>query len=524
VSYDGAMMATRTNSPGAADDHPRRPLDETYWVQPGRLLVGAHPGSRSRAQAMDRLRRFLEAGITCFIDLTEPDETPSYEGLLPFETPTGRRVEYLREPIVDHGVPASRETMARILAMLDGALESGHAVYLHCRAGVGRSAMAAGCWLAERAGSGDVALAELAEHWQQAVQSQHWPRVPETDEQVEFVRTWWPSAASSDERRSGGQAAQSRVTRAMAGNSAAAATVSFDARLLGAWYGLALGDALGVVHERDDAGDIDAGSPLAWTQHTAMTLCLVESLLDKGSFDARDQIERYVRWQREELGAATVPGPVDGRVSPDVAKALATYLWRGLPMAGPHDPHDVAATSLPRVLAATTFAWRDPPGAVALGAQCSRTTHQSPLILEACRLYAASLVCALRGQAPATWLEGVPDTAPPSLWATKPLRNDVRAAALDDKTHANSGALRAITVSRQIVRDARSFDSAMTAAFRVGRHEAALYGAVAGTLYGLLHGVDGLPAPARARLEEATRLDTVVARLLEYGRPPGVIA
>jgi hypothetical protein len=40
-----------------------RPVDETYWVVPGRLLVGAHPGSRSRAQAMDRLRRFLEAGV-----------------------------------------------------------------------------------------------------------------------------------------------------------------------------------------------------------------------------------------------------------------------------------------------------------------------------------------------------------------------------------------------------------------------------------------------------------------------------
>ena len=89
-----------------------RPIDAAYWVVPGRLLVGEHPGSRSRAQSMERLRRFLEAGITCFIDLTEPDESPAYEMLLPFETPSGRRVEYLREPIPDHGVPADR---ARVL-------------------------------------------------------------------------------------------------------------------------------------------------------------------------------------------------------------------------------------------------------------------------------------------------------------------------------------------------------------------------------------------------------------------------
>jgi hypothetical protein len=43
---------------------PPRPIPGSYWVVPRRLLVGEHPGSRSRAQSMERLRRFLEAGIT----------------------------------------------------------------------------------------------------------------------------------------------------------------------------------------------------------------------------------------------------------------------------------------------------------------------------------------------------------------------------------------------------------------------------------------------------------------------------
>ena len=93
-----------------------RPLPATYWVVPGRLLVGEHPGSKSRADAMDRMRRFLAAGVTCFVDLTDPSEVPSYEALLPFATLDGRRVQYLREPIPDHGVPAGREVMARVLA------------------------------------------------------------------------------------------------------------------------------------------------------------------------------------------------------------------------------------------------------------------------------------------------------------------------------------------------------------------------------------------------------------------------
>ena len=51
--------------PGAPTETlPPRPLPATYWVVPGRLLVGEHPGSQSRADAMERLRRFLSAGVT----------------------------------------------------------------------------------------------------------------------------------------------------------------------------------------------------------------------------------------------------------------------------------------------------------------------------------------------------------------------------------------------------------------------------------------------------------------------------
>jgi hypothetical protein len=167
-----------------------RPIDETYWVVPGRLLVGEHPGSRSRAQALDRVRRFVAAGITCFIDLTEPDETPQYEPLLPVKSPSGVAVKYVREPITDHGVPAGVEQMARIVGSIDDALADGHNIYLHCRAGIGRSALAVGCWLAEKRGSTAAAEAELAELWQQAAQSSFWARIPETDAQVEYLRRW----------------------------------------------------------------------------------------------------------------------------------------------------------------------------------------------------------------------------------------------------------------------------------------------------------------------------------------------
>ncbi|HXW09502.1 MAG TPA: ADP-ribosylglycohydrolase family protein [Steroidobacteraceae bacterium] len=495
-------MMTRS-MPNDRGDAPPRPVEDCYWLLPGRLLVGAYPGSRSRAQAMDRLRRLLEAGVTCFVDLTEPDEIASYETLLPFETPGGRRVEHLREPIVDHGVPASRETMARILAMIDGALDSGHTVYLHCRAGIGRSAMAAGCWLAERSGDGEQALRELAACWPQATQSQHWPRVPETDEQVRFVLEWPTGRAAA------------RVHQ-HAGNTDSAAE-----RLRGAWYGLALGDAA-------CAANVVVDAPVAWTQHTALALCLADSLIDKGGSDARDQIERYLRWQR--VGDRTATGTVaEAIATPDVARALATYLWRRQPMAGAHDPRDASPTSLPRVLAPACFAVADPAAAVAVAAEAARTTHQSPLILEACRLYAAMLVGALRGEPPSRWLESVP-AFEPSPWTAKPLRKDVLAIASAERVDATLApqgtVLHVLLEARRIAQQARDFGSVIEAARLAARKDQATapYGALAGTLYGAMHGSTAITAEARARLAGNDQLDAAIERWLVRGRTAGATA
>ena len=504
-------MTPKTPAASAGPDWTRpRPIDTTYWVVPGRFLVGEHPGSRSRARSMDRLRRFLEAGITCFIDLTEPDESLAYDRLLPPETAAGRPIEYLRQPIPDHGVPADRATMDRILAMLDDALATGHCVYLHCRAGIGRSAMVAGCWLAERnPGGGAAALTELGDYWLQCRQSRSWPQVPETSEQEEFVRTWQPSRP--------GVTGASRTSGPAKG-------LTLEQRVRGGWFGLALGDALGATH----AAMATQASPLAWTQHTALALCLAESLDALGRSDARDQIERYWRWFKDgHLSATGQPG--ETHASLDVAKALATFRWRSLPMAGSHDPKDSAATSLPRVLAAALFAGNDPVAAITLAAECARTTHQSPLILDACRVYSALLVSALRGQPSQEWQQAIPEPVP-GCWSAKPLRKDVLAALTAPPAAVGAAAigvvdvLQALAVARRSVSDARDFDAAIAAAKRSVRDDAALVAGLAGTMFGLQYGVDALPAAVLARLAGRDQLDVAAERCIARLTTVGVTA
>jgi ADP-ribosyl-[dinitrogen reductase] hydrolase len=78
----------------------------------------------------------------------------------------------------------------------------------------------------------------------------------------------------------------------------------------GSLIGLATGDALGTTLEFSPPGtfepitDMIGGGPFnlepgQWTDDTSMALCLAESLIECGGFNAFDQMERYVRWYRE---------------------------------------------------------------------------------------------------------------------------------------------------------------------------------------------------------------------------------
>ncbi len=50
---------------------PDRPLANTYWVIPGRILAGEYPGGVDDAGARTRLASLLAAKIDSFVALTE---------------------------------------------------------------------------------------------------------------------------------------------------------------------------------------------------------------------------------------------------------------------------------------------------------------------------------------------------------------------------------------------------------------------------------------------------------------------
>jgi hypothetical protein len=161
-----------------------RPFPNTYWVIPGRLLAGEYPGAADDAQAVPRLERLHEAGIDSFIDLTEDGELAPYRHLLPKNT------HYLRSAIVDAGVPNNVAQTQALVSAIKGALTQQRAVYVHCRAGIGRTGLVIGCFLADEEANGKTALKILNRLWRQSERSANWPSVPQTAEQADYVRRW----------------------------------------------------------------------------------------------------------------------------------------------------------------------------------------------------------------------------------------------------------------------------------------------------------------------------------------------
>ncbi len=160
------------------------PLPNTYWVLPGQLLAGEHPFGENPAEALDRLALLSNAGLDYFIDLTEAGEQREYRRLL------SRKAEYRRYPIADTCVPKDPGQMRALQADLRTALMQGHGVYLHCRAGIGRTGVAIGCFLVEEGLAGKAALKQLNRLWKQSARAATWPKVPQTPEQADYVVHW----------------------------------------------------------------------------------------------------------------------------------------------------------------------------------------------------------------------------------------------------------------------------------------------------------------------------------------------
>ena len=152
-----------------------RPHENCYWLLPGRVLAGEHPGTPAGVRAIEA------AGVTHFIDLTADHD--------PVHRYAPATAAYERHPIADFGIPTV-DGMRRTLDAIAAAVAGDGVVYFHCKAGIGRTGTVAGCLLVEHGFEAPEALALLQRKWRVAGQRFGSPVTPETDAQARFIATW----------------------------------------------------------------------------------------------------------------------------------------------------------------------------------------------------------------------------------------------------------------------------------------------------------------------------------------------
>ena len=125
-------------------------------IEQGRLIAGRHPCAWGPENAPLEVRDLVDAGVTLFLDLTQPGELEPYASLV---VPPAR---YLNLPIRDFSVP-TRDALVATLDEIDTELEAGGIVYVHCWAGCGRTGVVVGSWLVRHGADPNDALQRIAD-------------------------------------------------------------------------------------------------------------------------------------------------------------------------------------------------------------------------------------------------------------------------------------------------------------------------------------------------------------------------
>jgi protein-tyrosine phosphatase len=151
-----------------------------FWikgVEPGKLAIVPRP--RGGDWLEHEVHSWTRSGLDVIVSLLTPEEQVELD--LEDEAAQSRAfgLEFNAFPIPDRGVPPSRADALRFFAVLMDRLATGKAVGIHCRQGIGRSALVAASLLALSGIPPGVAFDRIGEA--------RGSTVPETREQRRWV-------------------------------------------------------------------------------------------------------------------------------------------------------------------------------------------------------------------------------------------------------------------------------------------------------------------------------------------------
>jgi protein-tyrosine phosphatase len=153
---------------------------EVYWIEAplgGRLGIMARP--RAGDWLCDEIAGWASDKIDVVVSLLEPTEIEELELGEEANFCRERSIDLISFPIADRSVPTSLPRTAELARLLAEKINEGKAIAVHCRAGIGRSALLAGCVLVTLGTEAELALALIS--------NARRLNVPDTEEQQRWL-------------------------------------------------------------------------------------------------------------------------------------------------------------------------------------------------------------------------------------------------------------------------------------------------------------------------------------------------
>lgn len=296
----------------------------------------------------------------------------------------------------------------------------------------------------------------------------------------------------------------------------------------GTIIGLVVGDCMGVPLDFTDPGtfqpvnDMIGGGPFnldpgMWTDDTSMALCLAESLIISRKFDPADQLRRYLRWYKE--GHLSVNGECFD-IGNTTQEALMKFWDTGEPYPGPDHELSAGNGSLMRLAPVPLFFRSDPLLAIHYSGLSSRTTHNHPLAVDACRYMGSLLVGAVNGAVKEELLS--PRYSPvPGYWEEHPLQGEIDEVAIGSfkereppQIRGRGYVVKSLEAALWAFYKSKNFKDGCLLAVNLGE-DADTTGAIYGQLAGAYYGKSGIPIRWIDKLKKADLIKSIIQRLLE---------
>ncbi len=201
--------------------------------------------------------------------------------------------------------------------------------------------------------------------------------------------------------------------------------------------GLAVGDALGSTLEFKKPGSFQTIStivgggfhdlkPGQWTDDTSMALCLAQSLIDCKTFNPKDQMDKYSKWEEEGYMSST---GICFDIGTTTSLAIDDYALRGNAFATTSGDKHASNGSIMRLAPIPMHYYHNPEDAIKYAVLSSKTTHANILCVDACRYMTGVMVGLLNGVDKETVLSSMYSPIK-NYYIKEPLCNEIKDVAL----------------------------------------------------------------------------------------------